>query len=390
MKLHLKTALAILAMAFTGSAAQASVAYGSINNFDTVNDTEHECHGFEIEIEDCHSTDITYTYDYNHYGTSHITEDNSVPGHPKCIIRWESKKNANGSWAAFTAIPSGPITPTDGHRFTDPSVNFGGEHFGVGYNKAVGAITYNWLIDNGAGVLVHGGAVQVATPTFTYYPPFGGNAGQVQAGIRPPEPPEVHPLEFGPPVWVKEIRTTSHNNKKVKLRELVSDDPNDANEKNWKNGEPDEVETEWQLLQTEFAAGDGGANGELAAAAEDLGNGDEVVTRRYEFFKYTGPIDNESGEAMGDNVAADGIHGVGTQTINGVVVDLSLIEVVGEFTGTQMAAVDVDAAVHSPDAHQGHPGHEQIKRRQELHGRQGVAGTSLSLVRSTQPHQPEP
>ena len=39
--------------------ASASTAYGDLNNFDTVNDTGQECHGFEIEIEDIHSTDIT-------------------------------------------------------------------------------------------------------------------------------------------------------------------------------------------------------------------------------------------------------------------------------------------------------------------------------------------
>ncbi|MFZ4765278.1 MAG: hypothetical protein ACOYMN_10030, partial [Roseimicrobium sp.] len=54
--------------------AEASIAYGSINNFDTVNDTGHECHGFEIEIEDCRSTDITYTYNYNHYGVPRIEQ----------------------------------------------------------------------------------------------------------------------------------------------------------------------------------------------------------------------------------------------------------------------------------------------------------------------------
>ena len=41
----------------------------------------------------------------------------------------------------------------------------------------------------------------------------------------------------------------------------------------------------------------------------------------------------------------DGIHGVGVKVINGVEVDLSTVEVVGEFTGSQMAAVDVDAPV---------------------------------------------
>ena len=110
--------LACLALLLSDS-ARASIAYGSINNFDTVNDTGNQCHGFEIELEDCHSTDISYTYNYNHYGTPNITEDNSVAGHPKCVIRWESKKNPDGTWAAFTAVPSGPIAPTNGHMFTN-------------------------------------------------------------------------------------------------------------------------------------------------------------------------------------------------------------------------------------------------------------------------------
>jgi len=42
---------------------RASIACGSINNFDTVNDTGQVCHGFEIEIEDCRSTDLSYTFE---------------------------------------------------------------------------------------------------------------------------------------------------------------------------------------------------------------------------------------------------------------------------------------------------------------------------------------
>jgi len=328
-----------LASTLTVRTAQASIAYGSINNFDTVNDTGHECHGFEIEIEDCRSTDITYTYNYNHYGVPGIVEDNAVPDHPRCFIRWESKKNPDGSWAAYTAIPSAPINPTNGHMFTNPGVNFGGEHFGVGYRVAVGAVHYRWLIDDGSGHLVSGGVVQVSTPTFTY------NAGQVQAVIEPPAPPEVHPMEFGPAVWVKEIRTTSHNNRKVALRDLVSDDPDDDDDRNWTNGEPDEVEIEWQLLQEEFAADDGGGNGQLAAAPEDLENGDEVITRRYEFYEYTGPFDDENGQAKAENVGPDDLHGEGVKEINGEEVDLATVEVVGEYKGAQMAAVDVDAAL---------------------------------------------
>lgn len=335
------------AVALFAPSARASIAYGSINNFDTVNDTGHECHGFEIEIEDCRSTDITYTYDYNHYGTSKITQDDTIPGHPKTRIRWESKKNPDGTWASYTAIPSGPINPTDGHQFTNPSINFGGEHFGVGYYIAVGAVRYNWLIDDGAGNLISGGPVQVSTPVYTYYPPqvFVQPVAQVQAVIAPPPPEVPDPKEFGDAVWVKEIRTTTHNNNEVKLRDLVSDDPDDPDDKNWRNGEPDEVETEWQILQKDNGKADGGPNNEVPAAAEDLPGGDEVVTRRYEFYKYTGPLDNESGEAMGDAVGPDGVHGDGVKTINGVEVDLSTVEVVGEYVGSQMAAVDVDAPV---------------------------------------------
>ncbi len=334
------------------SSARASIAYGSINNFDTVNDTGVECHGFEIEIEDCRSTDISYTYDYNHYGTPNITQDDTDPLHPKCSIRWESKKNPNGNWASYTAIPSGPINATDGHQFTNPSVNFGGEHFGVGYTVAVGIIRYHWLIDQG-GVLVRGGAVQVSTPSFTYYPPQPAAPGipavpaQVQAVIEPPEDPEVPEvpgLEFGAAVWVKEIRTTTHNNSKVELRDLVSEDMNDPNDVNWRNGEPDEIEVEWQILQKEFSKPDGGNNGRLVAAPENLEDGDEVVTRRYEFYEYLGPID-ENGEAKATSVGEDGIHGDGIKTINGEDVDLSTLVVVGEYKGAQMAAVDVEGGV---------------------------------------------
>jgi hypothetical protein len=348
--------LVALGLSASPASTQASIAYGSINNFDTVNDTGRVCHGFEIEIEDCHTTAITYTYNYNHYGVPKITQDDSIPGHPKTCIRWESKKNADGSWAAHTAIPTTTISPTDGHQFTNPSVNFGGEHFGVGYNIMVGAIHYNWLVDNGSGVLVHGGAVQVSTPVFTYYPPVAAAPAQVQAVIVPPPPPAPEPKEFGKAVWMKEIKTTTHNSNEIKLRELVSDDPDDAHDKNWANGEPDEVEVEWRLLQKRNTQPDGGPNNKVAAAPEDLPNGDEVVTRRYEFFKYTGPVDAETGEAMADAVDADGVHGSGTVTYadhfnpatgewQTITTDLSTLEVVGDYTGAQMAAVDVDAPV---------------------------------------------
>ncbi len=325
------------------TSVRASVAYGSINNFDTVNDTGVECHGFEIEIDDIHSADITYTYSWNHYGTPKISEDNADPLHPKVRVRYESARNPNGTWAAYTAIPSGPIAPTQGHQFTDPSVNFGGEHLGAGYRGTPSSVSYHWLIDSG-GALALGPAVNIATPTFTYNPPAAAVPAQVQAAIVPPPPPVPDPLEFGSASWVKEIRTSTHNNNEVKLRDLVSEDPANPNDKNLRNGEPDEVEVEWQILQVDHNAANGGANGELVGAPENLNHGDEVITRRYEFYKYAGPLDAETGEALGASVGSDGIHGVGAYT-NTVVV--------GDFFGSQMSAFDNELQVglidHLPD-----------------------------------------
>jgi hypothetical protein len=161
----------------------ASIAYGTLNNFDTVNDTEHECHGFEIELEDLDSSDISHTYNYNHYGVAKIEVDSSDPAHPLCRVRWESAKNSDGSWAAYTSIPNGPIDPTNGHQFTNPNVNFGGEHFGVGYRKQPTTVRYYWLIDDGSGNLIHSAPVQVSTPRWSF------SGGRVGAVVEAPEPP---------------------------------------------------------------------------------------------------------------------------------------------------------------------------------------------------------
>jgi hypothetical protein len=323
-------------LAFGAGRAQASIAYGTINNFDTVNDTGVTCHGFEIEIEDIHSTDITYTYDWNHYGTPKITEDNSNPLHPVVRICYQSART-NGVWASYTAVPSSPINPTDGHQFTNPSINFGGEHFGVGYYGNPTNIHYFWLIDDGAGNLVRGPAVNIATPTFVYYPPVNNQPAQVVAEIKAPERAENEPIrEFGPAVWVKSIVTTSHNNNQIKLRDLVSEDPDHPEREDWRNGEPDEVEIEWELMQTDFNRNDGGKNGKLEGNAEEMPDGDEVITRRYEFFEYVGPLDPENGEALADTVGVDELHGID---------EYAETVVVGNYLGAQMSAFDADEGV---------------------------------------------
>jgi hypothetical protein len=347
MKRHIISLLCLYTLIPT---AQASTAYGSLSNFDAVNDTGVEAHGFEIEIDDVHSTDIQYTYDWNHYGTPHISEDNTDPAHPKTFVRYESKKDAAGNYLSYTAVPVGAFPPTQGHQCTNPAVNEGCEHFGVSYS-APSAVKYHWLIDNPAatGNLIYGQEVLISAPSWNYQPPVAAKPAQVVAVI--PAPPAPRVKEFGVPSWVKVIKTKLHNNKKIPLEDLSSADKNADGKADWTNGEAAEVESEWYLLQTQNKAGAAGAKQKLAGKAEALNNGNEQVTRRYEFYKYAGgaqSLDGETGEAMCDAVAKDAVHGsgiVGVTNANGDSYDFncSTEVVIGDYTGAQMVGFDAAA-----------------------------------------------
>ena len=370
--------LALALLAAGPGTGRATTIVGDLNNFDTLNDTGQPCYGFEIEIDDIVSTDITYTFDWNHYGAPKIRQDNTDPAHPKVFVRYESTKDASGNWGAngsFTnpAIPT--ITPPAGHTCTDTSVNEGCEHFGVGYYGTPSAIKYNWLVDGGAGALVYSGSpVPVAAPRFVYTPPVGAQPAQVVAAIPAPVVPNrVQPgKEFGEPSWVKVVKTTTHSKKPVALQDLVSDDTDGDGRANWQNNEPDEVETEWHLLQRNNS---NPAKAGLDGGADDMGDGSETVTRRYEFYRYgaaADTLDGENGEAMCDEVNPttdpnnpNYLHGVGDHVgvtdANGdtYYVNCAAQVVVGNYIGAQMAGFAAAAPLglidHLQDGERGTP-----------------------------------
>lgn len=337
--------IGLLALAALGSnTGVASTAYGDLNNFDVFNDTGQDCHGFEIELDGIHAKDVTYTYDWSHYGPPTITEDVSDPANPKVFVRYAAHYNAaTNSFSAFTSVPAAPPAPTMGHQCTDPSVNIGCEHFGVAHYGVPTIVKYNWLIDDPSmpGNLIHGPAVNVATPNWTYYPPAPGQPAQVQAVILAPPPPPAPVYEFGDAVWAKAIVTTTHNNVPVALQDLVSDDPNDPNDRNWRNGEPDEVEVEWRIMQTDFRNPDA-ANNDLVGAMEALPHGDEVVTRRYEFYKYAGPFDTETNEARCTTYPAIADPADPSYKPE---CDPVTVTILGDYIGAQMAGFNVDAVL---------------------------------------------
>ena len=55
-------ALCLLAIVGQPSTASAQITYGTLDNFDVINDTGHTAHGFEIELEGLHASDITDTF----------------------------------------------------------------------------------------------------------------------------------------------------------------------------------------------------------------------------------------------------------------------------------------------------------------------------------------
>lgn len=349
--------LVILAgLMFVVGTARASQAYGTVNNFDVVNDNGVQGHGFEIELDDIHTTDITYTFDYNHYGNPKISEGTPIgTGSTNAVFVRYQAVWTNTGWSAYTAVPAGPIAPTGGHAFTNPNTNFGGEHFGVGYRAQPTKVTYFWLVDNGGHTLTRGGQVNVTTPVFTYSPPVAGVAAQAVAVIPAPVPPTPPSYEFSDASWVKVITTTTQTNNEVKIGDLMTPDTNNPNAKDWRNGQTNiEVETEWQLLQIDYMSSDynptngiGGPNGKLAGPNRGLGHSDDVVTYRYEYYAYVGPYDVSeppTHEALCQMPGPDGIHGTGTY---------SNTVVVGKFLGAQMSAMGVAPPIglidHLPD-----------------------------------------
>ena len=269
---------AAIALTSFGNAAYATTMYGSLGNFDCINDTGQTAHGFEIELDGCLPADVQATFGapYNRYGTPTITTDGT-----NTFVRYESSYS-NGQWAVGT--DSGTYAPTGGHSLfyqqyggtTGYPGTIPGDHFGVALAVNPTNTIYHWLLDGGNGNLVKAGtSVMLPAPVLNVAPPANqGNPAAVQAVVQAPPPPEGQQLSDA--IWVKVFTTVVEHPNPVDLNELVLGNavvPPDS-----------ETEVEWQLLQTDPNHPDLGEKLDVG----DIGNAAEAITRRYEFYKYTG------------------------------------------------------------------------------------------------------
>lgn len=307
--------LATLALALPATSARATTTIGTLSNFDTFNDTGDDCHGFEIELDGITSADVVYTFGdpYQRYGNP-VVED--FPG--GVYVRYRSAYDSNTStWAAATPKAPAVIAPTNGHAcWTGGSADYltsGCEHFGVALNGNPTNTVYRWLVADPAnpGQLKRFDTnVNIPAPVWSVSPPPPQAPDQVHPVVAAVvEPPEPGAYEFGDAIWMKIYVT--EDPEPAELDHLLSEDPRVPQE-------PAEVEMEWELLQSEKGKDRHSEHG------AQIGEGNESVTRRYEFYEYTGPYDAETHEALpsSDSNPQEGE--------------------VGNYIGAQMAAVNLN------------------------------------------------
>ncbi len=302
MKYRITTLAAALAVALAPATGSAAV-LGFLGNFDVVNDTGKTAHGFEIDLEGVHASDITDTFGgagrgfpstVERYGAPVITD--TATG---ARVVYEAQFTA-GTWGAGTPdISTKPTFTTGGEScWTGGLLGYGAatpcDHFGVGTRVTPNKTVYSWLTESNTPGVLTNGVVNLPAPVFIVTPPPPPPAGQppappvVAVQVVAPVLPELNAL-WGTPVWAKVVTTTMELNAPVGLEELVGNGPKVPMAKS-------EMETEWHLLQMDPGNPNAVGNELNLGGNGPVGKHAESVVRRIEFFKYAGSLSAE-GEA---------------------------------------------------------------------------------------------
>lgn len=291
--------LGMLAAPIT-SHAQTVTLFGALSNFDVLNDTGQDAHGFEIQLDGITPQQAPYQFNWTRYGASTLVP---IPG--GVIVRWASPYDAASQQFMIATTTPATFAPTFGHSCVGTAI-VGCDHYGVSllyYSTPPTAVSYYWLVadPNNPGQLMrfNGPKVGIPQPTVTVVPPAQvGNPPQVVFQIQaepPPPPPVPKPVpQFGDAKWVKVYKTEIQ--REVGLDELVGGNPVVPED-------PALLETNWKLLQ--FNPNSNGNSGVLRNQG-GINSGSRAVVRRYEFYKYSGtynPLDH-SAQCGGDGTCS--------------------------------------------------------------------------------------
>ena len=314
--------------------------FGSLANFDSVNDTGVTAHGFEIELEGIQRSDILDVFglnrnfgtpspgDVERYGLPTVGDLLDANGQVIGAKVTYMASFANGVWSAGTA--SGPFNTPGESCWSFGNVNYPNvpcDHFGVSTLGNPTKTTYSWLVESATpGTLV---AANVAIPAVVFTPPAAPAPGQVAAPVVAQI--QAQKVDLNVPqnnaYWVKIVQTSLSEN--VDLNELLGGKHAFENAKVAALNEAPETEIEWQVLQPGYV--------DEVSKALNL-NGDPSVVVRFEFYKYLGRFDDEG---LADPKGSD--------TPKGNVLNAT----VGAYVGEQIAGFNAQqaAAVPEPQSH---------------------------------------
>jgi hypothetical protein len=277
--------------------ACASAIYGTLSNFDIYNTTPEPAEGAEIELEGCDSSSIGGHYP-SHFSNITIINYNEN-GKTGSRIRFEGY-NFNPTVTNGSLQPNPNPVSTNGHQLVNSA---GGEHFGFWLNGAQPTETRFYWLNNNNGVYQRIGNLPEIVPgaNWNYIPPQQPvDPPVVQAFVKVPLPA----AGFEPradSTWMKvfkvKLPASQAPNDPAEMQALLLRLISDANPENEhpdipfndlvpEGDDPAEVESEWELLE-------GGKAPKSKEAQDALQDADKLIIRRYEFYEYNGPYDDE-------------------------------------------------------------------------------------------------
>jgi len=335
-------ALGAWGLAASGHAQTPPTVIGSYDNFDAFNDTGQTAEGFEIDIEDVNPTDLTREFPSNfaqpwliRYGLPTVTAYDwtaATPdtphaydaGHKGVLVTWAATNvggvwiapqgNAMGAGAPGVAGNGTPYNPTPtattgescwwwGLGSNYPAA--GCDHFGISFAGGVvpGRLTYHWKVPDPTNTVLVNSVLEASippSPVLTVAPPVVNAPPVVVAVAKAPidvggDPNRLQDQEpqAGPAYW---LETTTfygpvdaaldglqvYNIKNLKVKKTVT----------------------WKLLQQPAGVGVfAGAGARDDNENQNMGKNVQV-TKQYQYYKFSGPYDSETHEALCDQFYA--------------------------------------------------------------------------------------
>jgi uncharacterized repeat protein (TIGR02543 family) len=313
-----QTAVLCTVAASLSATAQTATIYGSLGNFDVVNNTGQDACGFEVELEGVPSNTQVTTFSAQRYGPAAIIPyvNGAVSG---LRVRHESRDCSLNKTIAHA--PGTGFAGTCYQWNTATYGNAGCEHFGVHYNAQTTKVSARWLVRdpaNAGSYIPHDPPMAIAMPYYYIQPPVVANAEPVVVDVvEAPEPPEA-PERFGNAQWMRVY--VRQMTREVTLDELLTDNPLVV------PMDPTLLESDWQLIQADPPAdGAGRRNRNRHQGGNTIKPDTRAVVRRYEMYNYAGPVDPVTNEALCADLLCK-VPGAGE---------------VGDFISANMTAVNV-------------------------------------------------